>query len=94
MQPQSPSKTILLKAQRRIRKLTAKTRKEVRMLRLGSLEKWALAQRVFEAKMNQLGKTLKRNKQYMYDPFKELQKAHKAELAFMRAREEKILAKL
>ena len=44
--------------------------------------------------MKQLDKTLKRNKQYMYDPFKELQKAHKAELAFMRAREEKILAKL
>ena len=61
-------------------------------MRLGSLEKWALAQRVFEAKMNQLGKTLKRNKQY--DPFKELQKAHKAELAFVRAREEKTLAKL
>ena len=80
VQPQLPSKTILLKAQRRLRKLTAKTRKEVRMLRLGSLEKWALAQRVFEAKMNQLGKTLKRNKQY--DPFEELQKAHKAELAF------------
>jgi len=90
--PQSPTKTVLLKAQRYLRNLTMKTRKKVLALDVWSEKHWEVAQRLFDVHMKSIEQTQKRNAQY--NPFKELRRAHKAEMALAKAYHERTYARL
>ena len=91
VKPQSPSQTLLLKSQRQARVFVKKAQKQMEknLERANSL--FEAETRVFDAKMNSLERAEKRKPKP--SPVGQLQKAHKAQLAYERARHAYTIAK-
>ena len=89
--PESPSKTLLLKAQRRARFFVEKVNKQAERNLKKANDQFETAGRIFDAKMKALERAEKRNPRP--SPVGQLQKAHKAELAYERARHALAIAK-
>lgn len=82
--PESPSKSMLLKAQQKARKFVNKAQQQMRANLARSNENWETAGRIYDAKMTSLEKSLTRKPPPSL--YGQLEKTHKVELDYQRAR--------